>query len=63
MGWCSGTDVFDSIVSELLKKKPNRLEIIKALIKALWYQDWDCELDSCYYDHPLVRKAFKELGK
>ena len=36
-------------------------EIVTILIEALQDHDWDCEQDSDYWDHPLVREAFKKL--
>jgi hypothetical protein len=27
----------------------------------LWNADWDCEFDSSYITHPLVKEAFAEL--
>jgi hypothetical protein len=62
MGWCSGTIVFDGIVEALLY--PGRVdhkEVIKKLITSLWELDWDCEFDSKYITHPLVKEAFIEL--
>jgi len=62
MGWCSGTIIFDGIVESLLY--PGRVdhkEVIKKLITSLWELDWDCEGDSNYLTHPLVKEAFIEL--
>jgi len=60
MGWCSGTEVFDTVVGGVLNNL-NKKEVIKLLIEALWSQDWDCESESCYYSNATVRQAFKEL--
>jgi hypothetical protein len=62
MGWCSGTIIFDRTVEALLY--PGRLdkkEFIKELITSLRNSDWDCEFDSSYITHPLVKEAFIEL--
>jgi hypothetical protein len=64
MGWCSGTEVFDPVVNKVLQQDigdANKTAIIIALIKALQDMDWDCESDSDYWDHALVRKAFKKV--
>jgi hypothetical protein len=60
MGWCGGTDIFDSVVEGLLQDH-SRHEIIVALIKALELSDWDCQSDSEFYDDPCVQVAFKEV--
>ncbi len=58
MGWCSVTYIFDSVVSELVKKKDiDKVEIIKILSVAMEEMDWDCQSDSKFYEHPLVKKA------
>lgn len=61
MGWCSGTQVFDNVVAALVDKSVSKEECIKNLIGALEDMDWDCQQDSDYYEHPLVRKAFKAI--
>jgi hypothetical protein len=64
MGWCSGTDVFDPIVKQILNQKTTDKEkqkFIEVVIEALHDADWDCEIDSQYWDNPIVRKAFKKL--
>ena len=62
MGWCSGTYVFDAVLSALVDDKKVDVEtIIKILIEALEDNDWDCQSDSDYWDHPIVNKIFKEL--
>lgn len=61
MGWCSGTDVFDSVVANLLTISDENVVVdqITALIVTLQREDWDCEADSGYLTHPLVFKAFQ----
>jgi hypothetical protein len=61
MGWCSGTEIFDVIAKALLEKeKPNPKQILEIVIDALEDSDWDCQKDSAYWDHPLVREIFKK---
>lgn len=66
MGWCSGTDIFDSIVGDIIESNELSLKVKKKLIKklaaALENQDWDCQCDSEYYNNPLVKAIFKELN-
>ena len=62
MGWCSGTEVFDSFCEGLLDN-PNPLDkkrLISNMINTLQNMDWDCERDSAYWDHPLVKEVFHE---
>lgn len=64
MGWCSGTEIFDSMV-EALDKVSNdedvKFILLVTLTVALEQQDWDCHSDSNYYDYPVVQKVFKSL--
>lgn len=62
MGWCSGgTHVFDEMCGAILSEEhPDKKQVLIALIDALHGNDWDCEPDSKYWDHPLVREIFKE---
>lgn len=64
MGWCSGTDIFDSVVCAVLKMSipiPDQKKIIHVLMDAMQDKDWDCQSDSMYYDHPFVREAYFDL--
>ena len=62
MGWCSGTNIFDPIVGALLADKPiDKKAVIKIVAEALEDGDWDCQQDSDYWNHPLVREVFMEL--
>lgn len=64
MGWCSATVIFDSVCDALLAegdKKPTQEETIRALVAALEDGDWDCQMDSEYWSHPVVRKVMLEL--
>jgi hypothetical protein len=60
MGWCSGTDVFDGVMAALLDNKSVK-ETIRTLILTLESMDWDCQMDSAYWEHSLVQEVFKEL--
>lgn len=66
MGFCSGTQIFDDVADEILDKRwlmeENQRAVIKALVKALYAHDWDCESDSKYYDHPIVQSVLRELN-
>lgn len=62
MGWCSATEIFDTVASILLSDKPvDKKEVLMVLAEALRDKDWDCENDSFYWDHPVVREIFIEL--
>lgn len=62
MGWCSGTTIFDKVVEYILESKDiDKKELIRVLVNALFAQDWDCEGDSKYWKHPLVREVFAEM--
>lgn len=64
MGWCSGTPIFDRVAEKILLTElsdDQKEELIFTLADAMADQDWDCEGDSKYWDHPLVRKAFKRV--
>jgi hypothetical protein len=61
MGWCSATEIFDNVVSGLVgDSKLSKEKIIENLVCALEDGDWDCQSDSAYVDHPLVRKVFEK---
>ncbi len=64
MGWCSGTDVFDGMAKTILEDSMDdemQEFLIARLIRVLWDSDWDCESDSDYFNHPVVRRAFHRL--
>ena len=62
MGWCSATSIFDKILDQVLsKKKQSREKFIESLINTLEDNDWDCQQESEYWDHPIVRKVFEKL--
>ena len=62
MGWCSGTDIFDPVVTKLLiEYEKGRIdkqflrETIIELRKALEDKDWDCHQESKFILHPLIK--------
>jgi hypothetical protein len=64
MGWCSGTDIFDAVAREVLKRraKPVSAErLLTVLAEALEDGDWDCQNESEYWEHPVVRKVFQNM--
>lgn len=76
MGWCSGTDIFDSVLSQFLnipsetsRKPPIHADvsaevchrIVTALVDAMEDHDWDCQQDSAYYEHPIVQEVMRDL--
>ena len=61
MGWCSGTYTFDVAVGAILEPSGDKVSAIKDLIEEWEDMDWDCQVDSHYWEHPIVRRAFKEL--
>lgn len=68
MGWCSsGTDIFDKVTRFVLESKTltedDKGALLRVLIMALYDADWDCESDSRYFKHPLVRKIMKQLNR
>jgi len=62
MGWCSGTETFDVAVKMVLDEELSAEEKIERLINAWWKQDWDCEGDSQYWNHPIVQPVFRRLA-
>ena len=62
MGWCSATMIFDDVCDAIFNEKADKEKILDRLIGTLHDMDWDCEMDSAYVDHPVVRKLFIERG-
>lgn len=60
MGWCSGTVVFDAVMDAVLKPETDRAVMLRTLIDALEDMDWDCQQDSEYWEHPIVRQVMQE---
>lgn len=65
MGWCSATVIFDTLCEALIYDTDDvdKLKLLKVLINILWENDWDCEYDSSFITHPLVKQAFIELDE
>jgi len=62
MGWCSATEIFDTVAEALLSDEPvDKKETLMILAEVLRYMDWDCQQDSEYWDHPVVQEIFREL--
>lgn len=62
MGWCSATRIFDPIVGALLNDKPvDKRALIKMMASELEDMDWDCQSESEYWEHPMVRSIFREM--
>lgn len=59
MGWCSGTRVFDEVVSALLENKELK-DTIDQIVDALEDMDWDCHSESEYWDHPVVQSVMRK---
>lgn len=64
MGWCSGTEIFDVAAEAILDSNKNKQwqkDSLTSIIIVLQGQDWDCECESAYWDHPIVQEIFREL--
>ena len=71
MGWCSATIIFDDLASFIVELSDADADmyidldkgkaVLKRLAIALEDNDWDCQSDSDYWDHPVVVEIFKEL--
>lgn len=61
MGWCSATEIFDTVVGALIEDEPDKVTTVKHLINVLEDGDWDCQQDSAFFHHPVVVKCFREL--
>lgn len=62
VGCCSATQIFDAVCEGLLSEpQKDKKQVLKELILALEYGDWDCQQDSAYWDHPVVQKVMREL--
>jgi hypothetical protein len=64
MGWCSGTPIFDAVakfVIESSQPEQAKVDVLKTLAEAMENEDWDCQDDSDYRDHPIVKRVLHEL--
>lgn len=61
MGWCSATEIFDSILDAVVDYVPeDRMgSVVEQIARPLWDGDWDCEYDSKYFDSHLVHVMHK----
>lgn len=60
MGFCSGTDIFDDVVSDILIvpiEKNIKIHLITSLIESLEKHDWDCQQDSVFWANPIVQQS------
>lgn len=47
----------------MLSEKPvDKKAVVKHIIRVLQDMDWDCESDSNYWEHPVVREVFREIN-
>jgi len=58
MGWCSGTEIFDTVCEALFNENLKTEDILERVINILENLDWDCQGDSLYFRHPAVKRAF-----
>lgn len=64
MGWCSATPIFDAIGKYVLDSELSeeaQFGIMRTLADALENEDWDCQQDSAYYSHPIIKRVWKDL--
>lgn len=64
MGWCSGTDVFDTMANFVLNSDASgdaKYEVLLALADVLEDHDWDCQGESGHRGDPIVQRVFKKL--
>lgn len=64
MGWCSATIIFDKMAEFVLStSEPDEKKraVLKYLATVLENEDWDCQHDSDYWDHPIVQSIMKEF--
>jgi hypothetical protein len=63
MGWCSGSDIFDDLITCAQKYIPDnkkREEFYKEMIRSFEGHDWDCQ-DECIGTDDAFDAALKEL--
>ena len=63
MGWCSATEIFDKVLSEIDHEVNDEVfsKVAMILGSALQNQDWDCESDSDYWEDERLKKVWSEL--
>jgi len=61
MGWCSATEIFDDVAEVVIDNaaipEEQRIAVLAKLYTALTDEDWDCQNDSKFYDHPIFIAA------
>lgn len=63
MGWCSATAIFDQVAAFVLEVEASderKRHVLSHLAGALEAEDWDCQRDSQYYDHPIVQAVMRD---
>jgi len=64
MGWCSGTEIFDTVCEVVLDcpaiTEDKQKHTIEELYLMLSDHDWDCQADSDYIKHPIVQAIVKK---
>lgn len=62
MGWCSGTQIFDDVLDAVLPYLEGEQieQVVEKIAISLWEGDWDCEMDSKYWDilKPIYKRRF-----
>lgn len=64
MGWCSGTEIFDDVLDEILDSGlsvDTQSRIVRLLADALENHDWDCQSGSRHYDHMIVQNVMRDI--
>lgn len=65
MGWCSATGLFDDILDTVLEYIPEDKvsEVVEAIAIPFWEGDWDCEMDSKYWEllKPIYIERFGDF--
>jgi hypothetical protein len=64
MGWCSATPIFDKMAEFVInspQSEDQKVATLAYLAGALENEDWDCQHDSRFYDHPLVKRVMRQL--
>jgi hypothetical protein len=64
MGWCSGTLIFDKMAEFVINSPQSEVQKVATLAylaESLENEDWDCQQDSRFYDHPIVKRVMRQL--
>ena len=63
MGWCGGTEIFDTVIQSLNRsviQEVDRDNIINDVIDILESCDWDTQCESLYWNKPFILSIFKK---